>query len=119
MSRDRGAATLPGAAVVLALVLLLTFGLQLGAAALGRHRAEGAADLAALGAAAHVAHGTDAACRVAERVARRMAAQLTSCHVSGWEAWVRTRVGSGGVLAGFAPASGRARAGPADQEGAS
>lgn len=112
MSRDRGAATLQAAGVVLALLLLLTFGLQVGAAVLNRHRAEGAADLAALAAASRIDRGGDVACSTAQRVARGMNVSVTSCSVEGWQAWVRTRAEPDGVLAGFAPASGRARAGP-------
>ncbi|WP_187351987.1 Rv3654c family TadE-like protein [Allosaccharopolyspora coralli] len=113
MNRDRGAATLQAAGVVLALLLLLTFGLQLGAAVLSRHRAEGAADLAALAAAAHIDRGGDLACATAGRVARGMDVSVTSCSVHGWQAWIRTRAEPAGVLAGFASSSGRARAGPA------
>ncbi|MER7079093.1 Rv3654c family TadE-like protein, partial [Saccharopolyspora kobensis] len=62
MNRDRGAATALSAILVLALLAVLVLVLQIGAATIARHRAEGAADLAALAAAAHAPSGAESAC---------------------------------------------------------
>lgn len=59
---DEGAATLVAAVLSVALLSIAWLGYQIGAVVLSRHRAEGAADLAALAAASQVARGADAAC---------------------------------------------------------
>ncbi|MDQ0378719.1 secretion/DNA translocation related TadE-like protein [Amycolatopsis thermophila] len=89
----------------MAAIAVLMWGL--GAAAVARHRASAAADLAALAAAGQAAAGTDAACGRAQWVVDRMGARMVSCRFDGWDALVEVTV-SGPVGA----ASGRARAGP-------
>jgi secretion/DNA translocation related TadE-like protein len=110
---DSGFATVWAAGAVLVLVALLAFGMHLAAAASGRHRAEAAADLAALAAAAHALDGEPVACAYAVRVVRGMHARLVSCRLSGWEAFVQVSVIPALRLPGGAEAGGRARAGPA------
>lgn len=98
--------------MVLALLTLTWGGLVLGAAVTARHRAQAAADLAALSAASRAATGQAAACGVAELVARSMGATLTGCVFDDLDVVVRTGavVRSGGSVLG--PATAIARAGP-------
>ncbi|MFD7259883.1 Rv3654c family TadE-like protein [Streptomyces sp. NPDC059874] len=107
MSRDRGSATVW--AVLVVAVLGAVFGgvLLLGQAVAARHRAAAAADLAALAAAATWAHGPEAACATAIRVARAQGAELAGCRVLGEVAEVGARPATGP----FTPTI-RARAGP-------
>ncbi|MFE2343984.1 Rv3654c family TadE-like protein [Streptomyces sp. NPDC059431] len=70
-------------------------------------RAAAAADLAALAAAATWAHGPEAACATAIRVAVAQGARVTGCVVSGEVAEVRARAPTGP----FAPEL-TSRAGP-------
>lgn len=95
--------------VVVATVLVAVFGgvLLLGQAVVARHRAAAAADLAALAAAATWAHGPEAACATAIRVAAAQGARATGCVVSGEVAEVRARAPTGP----FAPEL-NSRAGP-------
>ncbi|WP_443051563.1 Rv3654c family TadE-like protein [Streptomyces sp. NBC_00234] len=83
--------------------------LALGQAVAVRHRAGGAADLAALAAADRALQGAAAACGAAGRVARAQDAVLVRCAVRGEIADVTAR-------AGFGPyePSVRSRAGPPD-----
>ena len=55
--RDAGVATVLAAVLILGMLVILGFGLALGSAVLARHRAEGAADLAALAAASRATAG--------------------------------------------------------------
>jgi secretion/DNA translocation related TadE-like protein len=110
---DSGIATIWAAGVVTVLVAMVVFGLDLAAATSGRHRAEAAADLAALAAASHVLDGEQVACAYAARVVHGMAARLVGCRVDGWDALVETEVTPALTLPGVRDARGRARAGPA------
>ncbi|MFD3327018.1 Rv3654c family TadE-like protein [Streptomyces sp. NPDC058701] len=107
MSRDRGSATVW--ATLVTTVLSAVFGgvLLLGQAVVARHRAAAAADLAVLAAAASWAHGPEAACAAAGRVARAQDAAVSSCRVLGEEAEVSAQPATGT----FTPTI-RARAGP-------
>ncbi|MBA3524717.1 MAG: flp pilus-assembly TadE/G-like family protein [Geodermatophilaceae bacterium] len=88
------------------------FGLYLGSAVLARHRAESAADLAALAAAGAAPQGADSACGQAERVAAGMNARLDSCRLVGLVAEIQVSVTTELAVVGEATAHGRARAGP-------
>ena len=115
---DEGSGTVAvlGIVAVLATCCLMAAALFQGAAA--RHRAESAADLAALAAAQAVIDGrTSGSCSAAEGLASRNGAVLTSCVVRGEEAWVTTAVNVRGVLAGLGPATARAHAGPGGPAG--
>ncbi|MDR7301712.1 Rv3654c family TadE-like protein [Haloactinomyces albus] len=113
--RDGGAATVFAAIVSMGLLTVLWLGLQLGAAVITRHRAEGAADLAALAAAAHAVGGTEFACARARWVAEGMRTTMVSCRLADRDARVRVRIEVPGLLSGFDPVSARARAGPVRQ----
>ncbi|MFD4195357.1 Rv3654c family TadE-like protein [Amycolatopsis thermoflava] len=105
--RDRGAATVWAACAIAGLVVVAGLLWGLGSAAIARHRAAGAADLAALAAAGQAAEGSDVACGQALWVAERMGARVVSCRFEGWDALVEVVVDTG-----LGPAAGRARAGP-------
>lgn len=110
---DAGSATVLAAAAVGVLVCLLGLGLQLGAATLARHRAESAADLAALAAARDAVRGADVACERAREIAAGNGARLVDCEVEGWAVRVITATPCGCVPSVSGEATGRARAGPA------
>ncbi|MGW0735375.1 Rv3654c family TadE-like protein [Streptomyces sp. NPDC002851] len=89
---------------------MVVFGavLLMGQAVLVRHRAGGAADLAALAAADHALRGQRAACSGAGRVARAQGAEVVRCVVRGEVADVTVRVRAGPFNSAV-----RSRAGPA------
>ncbi|HEX4359677.1 MAG TPA: Rv3654c family TadE-like protein [Pseudonocardia sp.] len=109
---DRGIATIWAAGAMAVILAVMVFGVHLGAAASSRHRAEAAADLAALATASHAGDAEPAACAYAARVADGMAARLVSCRLAGWEATVEMEVAPPLSLGGWGVARGRARAGP-------
>ena len=111
-ARDRGAATVWTVGAIAALIAVMVLVMWLGAAAATRHRAAGAADLAALAAAAVVVDGEGVACRKARWVTDRMSVELHSCRLDGADALVEVVAQPPAVLAGFGPAEARARAGP-------
>jgi secretion/DNA translocation related TadE-like protein len=99
----------------MAVLLAVTVGgAYVGSAVIARHRAQAAADLAALGAAARLVAGTDAACAQASAVAGAMRTVIADCVVDGLDVVVAVEatVVLGAWGAGLARAG--ARAGPAD-----
>lgn len=111
---DRGSATIWTAAVITALLMFAAGILAVGSAAVTRHRAAGAADLAALAAADYAPDGEQVACGWARWVTDRMRVQLVSCHLDGWNALVLTSAEPPGPLARFGAATAHAKAGPTD-----
>ncbi|OBF06204.1 helicase [Mycobacterium sp. ACS4054] len=96
------------AAWMVAVLLSVTgAGAYLGAVVVARHRAQAAADLAALAAAARLPAGPEAACARATAVAHRMRAGDAGCVVEDLDVVVTVRVPVFGGAAGAA-----ARAGP-------
>ncbi len=91
-----------------ALLAITVGGFYLGSAVIARHRAQAAADLAALAAAARLPAGTDAACSQASVIANAMRVGVADCTVE--ELDVVVIVQAGRARAG-------ARAGPADGPG--
>ncbi|SEG82600.1 helicase/secretion neighborhood TadE-like protein [Saccharopolyspora kobensis] len=112
MNRDRGAATALSAILVLALLAVLVLVLQIGAATIARHRAEGAADLAALAAAAHAPSGAESACERAAQVAEGMRAAVVECLLEGWNARVTVEADLPAIVLLGGKARSRAHAGP-------
>ncbi|WP_332757506.1 Rv3654c family TadE-like protein [Streptomyces sp. MT206] len=104
---DRGSATVWGLVVATALAAVFGGVLLFGQAVVARHRAASAADLAALAAAAGWAHGPEAACATAIRVAEAQGATVTACALRGEVAEISARAPAGP----FAPTV-SARAGP-------
>ena len=99
--------------MVVVLLSVTGAGAYLGSLVVARHRAQAAADLAALAAAARLPSGAEAACGRATAVAREMSVDDAACGVDGLDVVVTVRVVVG--FAGVARAA--ARAGPADTGG--
>jgi secretion/DNA translocation related TadE-like protein len=109
---DRGVATVWAAGAIAVLVSMVMFGLHLGEAMVARHRAESAADLAALAGAAALAGGEGYACTQARRVTGRMRVQLVSCRIRDWDMLLVVVARPSGWLGGLGAVTGQARAGP-------
>jgi len=114
-SADQGSATVWAAGAVAVVLVIAVAGMHLGGVLLARHRAESAADLAALAAAGRSVAGQQVACARARELTERMTVELVSCRLEGRDALVETRVRPGGPLARFESATARARAGPVHQ----
>ncbi|HXB88490.1 Rv3654c family TadE-like protein [Mycobacterium sp.] len=103
------------AAAMVAVLLSITGGsAYLGSAVVARHRAQAAADLAALAAAARLAAGPESACAQARAVAREMRVSTISCDVDDLD--VVVTVDARVAVGGWASARAAARAGPADRD---
>ncbi|MGH3675804.1 MAG: Rv3654c family TadE-like protein [Mycobacterium sp.] len=105
---DRGSATLVAVAVMAVLLAVTVGGFYIGSAVIARHRAQAAADLAALAAAARLPAGSDAACGEASAIADAMGVAVADCVADGLDVVVTIAAG---------PARAAARAGPADSGG--
>ncbi len=86
-------------------------GVHVGSVVVARHRAQAAADLAALAAAAGLPAGTGAACARATAVTRAMGARSAGCVVDDLDVVVTVEVA---VAFGGWDARAAARAGPVD-----
>lgn len=111
---ERGSATVVAVAM-LALLMSIALGVMVfGTAVVARHRAQAAADLAALAAAGRLASGSAAACAAASSVAGAMRSTITTCRVEQLDVVVgvdvRVELGRWGV----GSARAQARAGPTD-----
>ena len=111
VSDDTGVATVMAAVLIAALVVIALGGIQLGAAEVARHRAQAAADLAALAAAGGLSLGSDAACQQADNLAATMRATVRDCHVEQLDVVVSVMVRTAGWIGVEARAA--SRAGPA------
>lgn len=111
---DRGSASLLAVALIAILLAFTTGAAYLGAAVIARHRAQAAADLAALAAAGAVAGGPEAACARASQIASAMRTTVAACRVDGLDVVldVQVRVSLGRFGTGSARAV--ARAGPVE-----
>ncbi|GAB7145380.1 Rv3654c family TadE-like protein [Mycobacterium riyadhense] len=98
------------AAMVAVLLSIAGAGAYLGAVVVARHRAQAAADLAALAAAARLPSGAATACGRATAVAREMRAAEIQCGVDDLDVVITVEVAV--AFAGAARAA--ARAGPVD-----
>ncbi|MFE1286286.1 Rv3654c family TadE-like protein [Streptomyces sp. NPDC058751] len=111
-SCDRGSATVWTVGAIAVLCAVFGAVLSMGQAVVVRHRAAGAADLAALAAADHWSDGGTAACARADRVARAQGARLVRCEVEGQISDVTASSGTGPITAEV-----RSRAGPVESMG--
>lgn len=109
-SDQAGSASVLAAFLIAGLLVLALAGVGLGGAVVARHRAQSAADLAALSAALRLPAGAAAACGEAEAVAAAMKATLHACRVERLDVAVTVTASTGGVIGRRAQAS--ARAGP-------
>jgi secretion/DNA translocation related TadE-like protein len=97
---------------MVAVLLSVTIGAAyLGAAVVARHRAQAAADLAALAAAAHIAAGPEAACAQANSVAKAMRVSTAGCAVDDLDVVVTAEASL--AIGRWGKARAAARAGPA------
>ena len=98
--------------MVVVLLSITGGGAYLGSAVVARHRAQAAADLAALAAAAGLAAGPETACAQAKAVARQMRVSTTGCDVDDLDVVVTVDVRL--AVGGWGSARAAARAGPAE-----
>lgn len=110
--RDRGAATLLAVAMMAVILAVVGAAMVVGSAVIARHRAQSAADLAALAAAGRLAEGQSAACEWAVSVADRVNARVTACAVESLDVVVTVDVGAALGRWGLGTARAVARAGP-------
>ncbi|WP_243070845.1 Rv3654c family TadE-like protein [Candidatus Mycolicibacterium alkanivorans] len=96
--------------MIVVVVTIAMAGVRVGSAVVARHRAQAAADLAALAAAARLPDGPAAACEGARGITGAMGAELAGCDVAELDVVVAVAVAVGGWSGGQARAS--ARAGP-------
>lgn len=109
---ERGSATVI-AVTMLAVIVSITLGaMAFGGAIVARHRAQAAADLAALAAAGGLARGVDAACADAASVATAMRAAVGACLVEQLDVVVTVEVPVALGRWGLGTATALARAGP-------
>jgi secretion/DNA translocation related TadE-like protein len=100
---------------MMAVLLALTIGgVYLGSAVIARHRAQAAADLAALAAAVHLADGAGEACTHAGALAHAMRTAATQCVVEDLDVVVTVEAPVSFGRMGVGPARASARAGPVD-----
>lgn len=115
--RDEGGfATITAVAILLVVTTVLALIGYLGSAVIARHRAQSAADLAALAAAGALVAGNGDPCEVAAELAARQdgGPSVASCEVAGMDVVVTVvvRVTLGDL--GLRDAVARARAGPVE-----
>ncbi|ASR01349.1 Rv3654c family TadE-like protein [Gordonia rubripertincta] len=113
---DQGNATVLGAFAIAALAAVLVMVIYVGAAVLARHRAQSAADLSALAAAADHVAGKSEPCATARAVAvaQRPSAEVVSCRTAGEDVLVAVRVPVNLGRFGLRAAMASARAGPVE-----
>jgi secretion/DNA translocation related TadE-like protein len=116
-NNDAGGATVWVLAAGLLTVLVALGSAAAGAGVVARHRAQSAADLAALAAAARAAEGEEAACGRADEIATVNRARLVACRLDGFDVTVTAEVTPAGVAAFAGSARASARAGPAEHSG--
>jgi secretion/DNA translocation related TadE-like protein len=106
------------AAVFTAVLFAITLaGVTVGSVVVTRHRAQAAADLAALAAAARLPAGPDAACTAADAVARSMHADRVGCEVDDLDVIVTVDIAVRLARGALPSVRAAARAGPAGPGG--
>uniref|UniRef100_UPI0034E1BFD2 Rv3654c family TadE-like protein n=1 Tax=Mycobacterium sp. OAE908 TaxID=2817899 RepID=UPI0034E1BFD2 len=111
---EHGSASLVAVAMMAVLLALTVGGVYVGSTVVARHRAQGAADLAALAAAAHLADGSAEACVHAASLARAMHTTVTQCAVEDLDVIVTVDAAVALGRFGVGPARATARAGPVE-----
>jgi secretion/DNA translocation related TadE-like protein len=103
------------AASVMGVLLAMTVGaIYVGSAVVARHRAQAAADMAALAGAAALPGGSEVACQRASVVGRAMGGTVTACSTDELDLVVIVDVQLGLPARGLGSAGAVARAGPLD-----
>jgi secretion/DNA translocation related TadE-like protein len=111
-ANERGSATLVAVAMMAVLLAIALGGSLVGSAVIARHRAQSAADLAALAAARWVGSGPQAACTWASSVATVNHSRLVACTLDGLDVVVTVDVAVSLGRLGVGSARAAARAGP-------
>ncbi|NUS42189.1 MAG: flp pilus-assembly TadE/G-like family protein [Mycobacteriaceae bacterium] len=96
------------------LIVVTVLVVQFGGVVVARHRAQAAADLAALAAAGSAEYGPTAACDAARTVAGRVNVAVRECHFTDWDAVVSAAAAVPFGLFSDRAVVAVARAGPAD-----
>ncbi|SDL80881.1 helicase/secretion neighborhood TadE-like protein [Glycomyces sambucus] len=109
---EKGSATVLAAGVAAALVATAVAFTAIGQAGAARHRAQGAADAAALAGAARVLLGEGEACAAAQEMVDRTATEFVRCEVDGLEVTVYVNETPTGLPQALGPARAVSRAGP-------
>jgi secretion/DNA translocation related TadE-like protein len=115
MSGDEGLATVFACLALVALIGVTLLIAQVGAVVVARHRAQAAADMAALAAAGALVGGVDAACGEAIAVAHRMGTRIRECDGADWDAIVTVERNVPIGLYGVHAVRASARAGPVEE----
>ena len=115
MTADRGSATVWLAGLAALIGVATAVGVAHAGAVLARHRAETAADLAALAGAVQKSVGEHSPCSAATRIAGLNGGRLVACVVSGDDVEVVVTRKLTLSWVGAATATARARAGPVDR----
>jgi secretion/DNA translocation related TadE-like protein len=110
--RDRGSATLLAVTMVALILAVCGGAVVVGMAVIARHRAQSAADLAALAAAGRLAAGQETACGWAASLAHAMRASVSGCVVQDLDVIVTVDVPVPLTRWGNDTARAAARAGP-------
>lgn len=117
LSEDDGSATVTACLALAALLALTVLVTHVGGVVAARHRAQSAADLTALAAAAELPEGADAGCAAAEAVSRRMKAGVVRCEVAGWDVLIEVEEKVPAGPFGLRSIRAIARAGPVEEGG--
>jgi secretion/DNA translocation related TadE-like protein len=111
---DEGLASILGAFVVAAIVVVTALVLYTGGAVAARHRAQSAADFAALAGASALDSGNVAGCDAAREMAAANGAELDDCRVEDWDLQVHVHVRTALSRFGVRDAVAVSRAGPVE-----
>jgi secretion/DNA translocation related TadE-like protein len=109
---DRGSASVWVLAVGLVVIVVAQTVAMIASATVAGHRAQAAADLAALAGALRILDGESAACARAAEVSVRNGASLVACRADGFDVVVTVEVAAGSAVWGGVQRS--ARAGPVE-----
>ncbi|WP_328821053.1 Rv3654c family TadE-like protein [Nocardia sp. CY41] len=115
VSGDEGVATVFVCLALVALIGVTLLLAQVGVVVVARHRAQAAADMAALAAAGALVEGVDAACAEADGVARWMGTRIRVCEAAEWDATVTVERNVPIGLYGDRVVRASARAGPVEE----
>lgn len=116
MRGEAGVATVFATLALAGLLVLTVLVGQVGAGVVARHRAQAAADLAALAAAGALVHGAAQACTEGGEIARRMRMTIRGCEVAEWDVVVTVEGKVPMGLLGDRTVRAMARAGPVEEQ---
>lgn len=109
---DDGSASVIGCAVMAGLIAITAALVHVGSVVAARHRAQAAADLAAVAVASALDRGIVRACEASEPITMRMRVRLRRCEIDEWDAVVEVSTAVSALFGGK-EATAVARAGPA------